>query len=306
MEMRNSSSTSTDSSTSSTSSRESRYTTRSDGQPSSSRESGLHTSAPRDRASRASDGPEPLSRALGWFSLGLGLAQVAVPADVARLAGADPNPDTIRLMRALGMRELSSGLGILSGKRTEDWVRARVAGDVMDLALLARLLAKDSSDRGRTVAAGLMVAGVTALDVWASKRARQTHDQTSDSMSNASGEPASTQPGTKTIRRAITINRSPSEVEAFWREQGSDTDAIDEHVRFVPAPGGRGTEVHLLRTYEKPGPLASLIAKARHHDPAQIAFDELLALKQVIETGDIVVSDAWLNGPSMPHAAQPE
>jgi len=248
--------------------------------------------------------PEPLTRALGWFSIGLGLAQVMVPNNVARLAGAEPTPDTIRLMRALGLRELSSGIGILSGKRTDDWVRARVAGDLMDLALLGRVLTQDSADKGRTIAAGLAVAGVTALDMLAAKRAGKNQQQ-GDSM-NESGEPASTQSGTKTIRRAITINATPDKIAAFWRQHSKDDDALDEHVRFVPAPGGRGTEVHLLRTYEKPGKIAALLKRAKHDHPEQIAFDELLALKQIIETGDIVISDAWINGPGKPHPAQPE
>jgi hypothetical protein len=29
-------------------------------------------------------------------------------------------------------------------------------------------------------------------------------------------------------------------------------------------------------------------------------------LKQILETGDVVVSDAWINGPHKPHPAQPE
>ena len=35
----------------------------------------------------ARDGSDTLSRALGWFSIGLGLAQLVAPAHVARMAG---------------------------------------------------------------------------------------------------------------------------------------------------------------------------------------------------------------------------
>lgn len=58
-------------------------------------------------------------------------------------------------------------VGILSGWRTEEWVKARVAGDAMDLALLSKLL-MSGSDRGKTIASTAAVAGVTALDVVAS------------------------------------------------------------------------------------------------------------------------------------------
>jgi hypothetical protein len=112
--------------------------------------------------------------------------------------------------------------------------------------------------------------------------------------------------GMRKVRRAITINRAPADVAAFWREHASGDGALDEQVRFVPAPGGRGTEVHLERTYEKPGAIAGIIAKLRHDDPGQYVFDELFALKQILETGDVVISDAWINGPHKPHPAQPE
>jgi len=106
-------------------------------------------------------------------------------------------------------------------------------------------------------------------------------------------------------RRAITIGRSPSEVAAFWREYGGDEAAGDETVRFVPAPGNRGTEVHLDRTYKRPGIIASVIATFKHDNPSQREFDELFALKQILETGDTVTSDAWANGSAKPRPAQP-
>jgi hypothetical protein len=116
------------------------------------------------------NGSDTLSRALGWFSIGLGLAQLVAPARVARIAGAEPDTNTIRLMRALGAREFLSGVGILSGQHNAAWIRGRVAGDLMDLALLGRLMSRDDADRRMTGVATLAVAGVTALDVLAAKR----------------------------------------------------------------------------------------------------------------------------------------
>jgi uncharacterized membrane protein len=106
-------------------------------------------------------------------------------------------------------------------------------------------------------------------------------------------------------RRAITINRPPSEVAAFWRQHGGDEAAQDETVRFVPAPGNRGTEVHLERAYKRPGRIASVIATFKHDNPSQREFDELFALKQILETGDTVTSDAWANDSAKPRPAQP-
>ena len=250
-------------------------------------------------------GADRLANALGWFSIGLGLAQVVIPGNVARLAGAEPTPRTLQLMRAFGLREISSGIGILSGKRTDAWVRARVAGDMMDLALLGRLLLDDSSDRGKTIASTLAVAGVTALDMLAAASLGKKREVTTSQRSTANME-SDQQENVKKVRRAITINRSPEDVAAFWKEHAANDKALSENVRFVRAPGGRGTEVHLEQTYEKPGPIAGIIAKLRHDDPAQYTFDELFALKQILETGDVVISDAWINGPHKPHPAQPE
>jgi uncharacterized membrane protein len=106
-------------------------------------------------------------------------------------------------------------------------------------------------------------------------------------------------------RRAITINRPPNEVAAFWRQYGGDEAALDETVRFVPAPGNRGTEVHLERAYKRPGRIASVIATFKHDNPSQREFDELFALKQILETGDTVTSDAWANNSAKPRPAQP-
>lgn len=263
------------------------------------------TSVRREAPRETPEDVHRLASALGWFSIGLGLAQIAIPANVARMVGAEPNADTVRLMRALGLRELSSGIGILSGKRTEAWMRARVAGDLMDLALLGRVLAGDSSKRnGASIISTLAVAGVTALDMLTAAKLSNERDGSTSLSETTAMEADSTD--VREVRRAITINRSPEDVAAFWTELSSGDGALSEQVRFVAAPGGRGTEVHLERTYEKSGPIARMIAKIRHDDPEQYAFDELFALKQILETGDVVVSDAWINGPHKPHPAQPE
>jgi hypothetical protein len=254
-------------------------------------------------SSGSSTDAERLTRALGWFSIGLGLAQIVAPRGVARLVGAEPSEGTARLMRGLGLREISSGVGILSNTRSEAWVRSRVAGDVMDLALLGTALVANDADRGKTIAATVAVLGVTALDILASEKMAQRND---GGLSHTRDRDQSDSDEKRYVRRAITIRKSPDEVAAFWRDKGDDEAANDETVRFVVAPGNRGTEVHLERSYKSPGRIASVIATLRHEDPAQHAFDELFALKQILETGDTVVSDAWQNGPHAPHPAQPD
>src|SRR5690242_9286505 len=51
-----------------------------------------------------------LARFLGWFSIGLGVAEVVAPRTVARLVGTRNNSG---LIRCYGLREIASGVGIL-------------------------------------------------------------------------------------------------------------------------------------------------------------------------------------------------
>lgn len=109
-----------------------------------------------------------LSRALGFFSIGLGLAELLAPRRLAESIGIHDDHDN--LIRGLGARELASGLAILSGTHTKESVWSRVAGDAMDLGLMAAALNSDRTDRRRLSAAMLAVASVTALDVFTSVR----------------------------------------------------------------------------------------------------------------------------------------
>jgi len=103
-----------------------------------------------------------LALGLGWFSIGLGVTQLVAPHVVARMTGTSRNPSG--LIRLIGLRELACGLGILSQRNTGAWLQARVAGDLMDLALLAPALRADNPARGRCIAAAAAVATVAGRD----------------------------------------------------------------------------------------------------------------------------------------------
>jgi hypothetical protein len=114
---------------------------------------------------RRIDDGKGLARMLGWFSIGLGAAELLAPAQVADLAGLDE--DRTDLVRFYGMREIASGVGILSQFREPTpWVWSRVAGDLLDLATLGAAMAGDNPRRGRAAGAMAMVLGVTALDMY--------------------------------------------------------------------------------------------------------------------------------------------
>ena len=103
-----------------------------------------------------------LARALGWFSIGLGLAEVLAPHWVADVTGSRRPA----LLRAYGWREITCGIGILSSAQPAGWMWARVAGDALDLATLGETLSEAEGERRRrALAATAAVAGVTMLDI---------------------------------------------------------------------------------------------------------------------------------------------
>jgi uncharacterized membrane protein len=101
-----------------------------------------------------------------------------------------------------------------------------------------------------------------------------------------------------------------------WRSlEGADVENSGT-VRFVKAPGDRGTEIHLELHYHIPGgPLGAAVAKLFGEEPSQQANDDLRRFKQVMETGEVVRSDGSPEGtkavrlarqrPAHPLEAQP-
>jgi uncharacterized membrane protein len=283
-------------------------------------------------------GGESLADFLGYFSIGLGLAELVAPTLMSRLIGVkhpdDRNRSTMRLM---GLREISNGVAILSNQQPAKAVWSRVAGDALDLALLGRTLANPDNDRGRTLFATANVLAVTALDVMA---ARQLSAQP-ETVANEQMDK-----GIIRTKRSITVRKPVEEVYAFWRnfenlprfmrhlesvsvmdERRShwvarapagktvewDAEIVDERenemiswrslpgagvynageVRFNPAPGNRGTEVRVTLEYDPPfGKLGSKVAMLFREEPGQQVQDDLRHFKQVMETGEIVLSDA--------------
>ncbi len=105
-----------------------------------------------------------LARFLGWFSIGLGAAELLAPGALGRFLGTDRRG----LLRGFGLRELAAGIGILATARTTPWIFARVAGDALDLAALGLAIAR--GNRRNAILATGVVAGGTALDVLCAQR----------------------------------------------------------------------------------------------------------------------------------------
>src|ERR687892_1299464 len=160
---------------------------------------------------------ERLANALGWFSIGLGLAEVAAPGTVARLVGVRDDDRNRWTLRALGVREVVSGVGILAQPRPAGWVWARVGGDMLDLAYLGTALSSNQARRGRVTAAMAAVAGVTALDVLCAERlSADAHGRAGRSRAALLGR--TPRERTVHVRKAITIGRPAEDLYGFWRD----------------------------------------------------------------------------------------
>ncbi|HKG25881.1 MAG TPA: SRPBCC family protein, partial [Thermomicrobiales bacterium] len=150
-----------------------------------------------------------LSRGLGWFSIGLGTAQLVMPNAVSRLAGFGPGGKRRALQRLTGARELMTGVGILASPRPAPWLWARVGGDVMDLAMLGGAFGVKGESRGRVKKSMTAVLGVTAADLAGAMQ-----------LTAAGGSATGTRPsdGSIPVERAITVWRQPEEVYGFWKD----------------------------------------------------------------------------------------
>ncbi len=173
-----------------------------------------------------------LSRGLGLASLALGVPQVAAPDRFAQAIGASGRGDARDATVAVGLRELTVGLGLLGRRRsTPVYLWARVAGDVMDLVLLGRTLRSSGRGNPRTAAATAATLGLTAVDLHAARRAGRA--QTAQGAPTAEGAPTAQDAQTGKDARAgkgrgasssaleltaaITVGKPPQEVYDFWR-----------------------------------------------------------------------------------------
>jgi hypothetical protein len=108
------------------------------------------------------DDGKTLATGLAWFGIGLGLVEVLATEQLCDYLGMEEQEDLVRLM---GFREIATGVGILSQRKPTPWIMGRVAGDILDLALLAPAVGPGNRKRHRALGAMGAVAGVMALDV---------------------------------------------------------------------------------------------------------------------------------------------
>ena len=123
---------------------------------------------------------ERLAKGLGWFSIGLGLAELIAPRALGRATHLRSAPG---LVRSYGLREIGTGIGLLAARNKTPWLWARVGGDALDLATLAT---RTPLRRTGTLAAVAAVVGVAALDL-AAARSLQRRQQAGRMVRDYSG-----------------------------------------------------------------------------------------------------------------------
>src|SRR4051794_19311171 len=112
-----------------------------------------------------------IAKGLGWFSIGLGLAEIIAPRRITRALGMQGSES---LVRAYGFREIASGLVTLSPDK-HIGLCSRLAGDAIDVATLLRGMRDDNPKRGNVTVALAMVLGVSLLDLLGAQGVRVRH-----------------------------------------------------------------------------------------------------------------------------------
>lgn len=114
-----------------------------------------------------------MARALGWFSIGLGLTELIAAHRMTRALGMEGNEG---LVRACGVRELGHGIATLSpDKHFGLW--SRVAGDGLDIVTLMTAMRRDNPKRDNVRLALAAVLGVTLLDFICAQRVAARHSR---------------------------------------------------------------------------------------------------------------------------------
>jgi hypothetical protein len=117
-----------------------------------------------------------LAKALGWYSIGLGIAELVAPERFTRALGMEGKEG---LVRAFGVRELGHGIVSLSPeKHLGLW--SRVAGDGLDIATLMAAMRNDNPKRDNVGIALAAVLGVTLLDVIGAQGVTARHSRPRD------------------------------------------------------------------------------------------------------------------------------
>jgi uncharacterized membrane protein len=194
----------------------------------------------------------------------------------------------------------------------------------------------------RLAGAVAAVAGVTALDVYAARRASSGERRSAPGVMRPDGSVR--------VDESLAVNQPPQACYAMWRDLANlprfmkHVESVEPHgdgrshwvakgpagtriewdaeitrdepgellswrsverselpnsgaVRFIPAPGGRGTIVSVTMQYEPPAAALGLtLAKLLGESPAHDVREDLRRFKHLLETGEIPTTEGQPHG----------
>lgn len=268
-----------------------------------------------------------LAFGLGWFGIGLGLAELLVPRRFARTIGVPHEHH--RLIRVMGVREIANGLGILIWPSASTGVWARVVGDIVDLACLGAAFTSANANRNRLATAAAAAVGAAAVDLLCAQqltrgmtmrdgstpvvvrlkinRSREDlykgwrdftnlprwmkHLKSVEVMGDRRSHWVASGPAGSTVEWDADITEDrPNEMIAWRSVEGSDVNHSGV-VRFEPAPGNRAMVTVQMQYTPPVGTLGSAVATWFGEDPPQSIKTDLRRFKQVMETGEVITTE---------------
>lgn len=150
-----------------------------------------------------------LSRGLGWWSVGLGLTELAFAERFCQGLGFRGRTE---LVRAHGVRELLKGVGLLTRSNPRPWLWARLAGDALDLCVLGVTLRRREVPIAWRVAGAFTSVGLAFVDALAVRKLSTT--QRSDvTDKDVSPEPRESWRGSG-LTEDVGVRQSGAGVEA--------------------------------------------------------------------------------------------
>lgn len=116
-------------------------------------------------------GTHVLLQIVAGTSIALGLVELFAPRRVTRSMGLKGLGGLVQLY---GLREITKGVGLLAARDPAPWMKARLVGDVLDVATLMPFLASSNAKRQNAALGLLSVLAITALDEFCMKRLQTT------------------------------------------------------------------------------------------------------------------------------------
>ena len=104
-------------------------------------------------------------------------------------------------------------------------------------------------------------------------------------------------PAGRTVEWDAEIVEDKPNERIAWRSLEGSQVSNSGSVSFAPRAGYGGTEVRVELSYDPPGgALGKVVAKLFGEEPQQQITDDLRRLKQVLETGEVVLSEGSPEG----------